>query len=101
MFIGEMGVATSHHFLLPRDHTEFPYLAGQYKLELFARLSGEQHATILYSEELQLSPTDAAALQVGNSGLYFDWSPSAERFISHVEVLKPLELPPLVDRDRS
>jgi hypothetical protein len=97
MFIGETGVATNHHFLLPRDDTNFNYPVGRYHLELFASLVGRSCPQTLFSQEVEITVSDSAALRNGNAGLYFDWSPSTQRFISHVQIIEPLKLPPLSD----
>lgn len=97
LFISDAGVGTSHHFLLPRDDTQFRYLTGRYVLELFATLAGSASPKVLFTYELELTHSDVVALQSGTAGVYFDWSPSTGRFISHVEILEPRTFPPLVD----
>lgn len=97
LFIGPEGMATGHHFLLPRDDTAFHYLPGRYRLEIIAKLSRSEQRKVLFEQELELTDSDIAALNRGDSGVYFDWSPSTGRFISHVSVIQPLTFPPLTE----
>src|ERR1700693_1935198 len=75
MFVGETGVAASHHFLTPEDGGQFKFFAGRYQLHVFAKLLGDRMHTQLFSQELELAPNVAAQLEETGAGLYFDWGP--------------------------
>ncbi len=45
-------MALDHHFLLPRDGTTYRFLAGVYRIELFAVLVGGARPLKLRSVEL-------------------------------------------------
>ena len=67
------GIARDHHFLLPRDGTAYPFLAGHYRLELFAVLVGDRRPTKLKTIELSLNESHATTLRDDKTaGLYFD-----------------------------
>jgi hypothetical protein len=55
LFVGETGVAANHHFLTPYDATSFRFMAGEYKIAVFARLVGDRHQTQLLSETLEVT----------------------------------------------
>ncbi|MBV8810659.1 MAG: hypothetical protein JO033_18475 [Acidobacteriaceae bacterium] len=48
LFAGETGVAANHHFLTPTDST-FQFTEGQYRLDVFARLPGNNQPLRLCS----------------------------------------------------
>src|SRR5579872_2417971 len=85
LFVGENGVEANHHFLAPRDATAFRFTAGQYRVEVFARLLGARTNIRLFSQPLEISQEVAAALSEPNAGLYFDWGPDSSRYLPHVE----------------
>jgi len=43
LFVGETGVEANHHFLIPRDGSAFCFTEGRYRLEVFAKLLGDQN----------------------------------------------------------
>ena len=84
LFVGESGVATNHHFLTPKDENSFRYEEGNYRFEVFAQLVGRKEPNRLFSCQLPISKDDAAALHDSRAGLYFDWAPEAQMYLSHV-----------------
>src|SRR5438270_567542 len=48
LFVGESGVASNHHFLLPEDAPRYTFLPGTYVLEIFARILGEKAHRLLF-----------------------------------------------------
>jgi hypothetical protein len=89
LFVGEAGVATNHHFLIPKDATSFCFVAGQYRLDVFARLLGDEKQTQLFSQTLEISREIKAALTEVHAGLYFDWGPDSSRYLPHVVITPP------------
>jgi hypothetical protein len=90
LFVGETGIATNHHFLAPRDAAGFKFIAGRYRLEVFARILGKKAPTCLFAQELDVSPEIGAALEQHTAGVFFDWGPDASRYTCHVEKRAPL-----------
>jgi hypothetical protein len=89
LFVGETGVAANHHFLTPRDGNSFRFTEGHYRLDVFARLLGDQEQTRLFSQIIEISRELAAALAEPNTGVYFDWGPDSSRYLPHVENRPP------------
>jgi len=95
LFVGETGVAASHHFLTPRDGSAFRFTEGRYRLEVFAHLLGDKKQTRLFSQTLEISADMGTALAAPGAGLYFDWGPDSSRYLPHIE-----KRPPSPDPDR-
>jgi hypothetical protein len=89
LFVGETGVEANHHFLAPRDASSFRFTEGEYKLDVFARLLGDQKQMRLFSQRLEVSRDLAAALAEPSAGVYFDWGPDSSRYLPHVENRPP------------
>jgi hypothetical protein len=82
-------VAANHHFLAPRDASSFCFIAGQYRIEVFAHLVGDQNRKLLFSQTLEVTHDIAAMLKEPHTGLYFDWGPDASRYLPHVDKPAP------------
>jgi hypothetical protein len=93
LFVGETGVATSHHFLTPHDGSSFRFTEGDYRLDVFVRLYGERRQKLLFSQKLVISPDIATRLKAPHTGLYFDWAPSSSQYLPYVEKREPLPTP--------
>lgn len=89
LFVGETGIAASHHFLAPDDGNSFKFVAGRYRLNVYARLLGDKADTRLFSQELEISPNIASQLEKAGTGLYFDWGPDSSRYMPHIEHRPP------------
>jgi hypothetical protein len=85
LFIGQEGVATNHHFLLPTDIGNFDFVAGDYRLEVFGKTVEQDRVHLLSTIELTISPTEAAKLKEPDHGIYFDWGPDAGRYQTKIE----------------
>jgi hypothetical protein len=89
LFVGETGVEANHHFLAPRDGNSFRFTEGHYKLDVFARLLGDEKQMRLFSQGLEISRELAAALAEPHAGVYFDWGPDSSHYLPHVENRPP------------
>jgi hypothetical protein len=89
LFVGETGVAANHHFLAPLDGSSFHFTEGHYRLDVFARLLGEEKAVRLFSQTLEISHEMADSLKERGAGVYFDWGPDSLRYLPHVEKRQP------------
>ena len=84
--VGQEGLALHHHFLLPADGTTYRFLPGEYVVEFFAVVVGVANTVKLRTLHLEVTEAQAVRLAGGNrSGLYFDWSPEAGRYSSHID----------------
>jgi hypothetical protein len=85
LFVGETGIAANHHFLPSRDTTSFAVTEGCYRLDVFAHLLGDAAARRLFTQELEISPEVADALEKPGARAYFDWLPDAKRYSVHTD----------------
>jgi hypothetical protein len=95
LFVGETGIEANHHFLTPKDGTSFRFVEGHYRLDVFARLLGDQKQTRLFSQTFEISQEIAASLTEAHVGLYFDWGPDSLRYLPHID-----KRPPSPDPDK-
>ena len=93
IFVGEQGVIANHHFLLPPDTDKYIFKAGEYRLEVFARIVGAGNAEKLWSSSLVISESDAVKLARPNNAIYFDWGPDSNRYISIVKSKLRMPIP--------
>lgn len=93
LFVGESGVEANHHFLIPRDGNTFRFSEGSYRMHVFAKLLGDRHQTLLFSQTLEISRESAALLEKPDAGLYFDWGPDSSRYLQYVD-RRPAQLNP-------
>ncbi len=89
LFVGETGVAANHHFLTSRRDLPFVFSAGDYLLEVYAKLLGDVRPLKLLEQRLQVGDAEAKALRDPQNGLYFDWGPDAGRYLPHVDRKEP------------
>jgi hypothetical protein len=85
LFVGESGVEANHHFLIPRDGNSFRFTEGRYRMDVFAKLLGDRHQKLLFSQDLEISRETAARLEQSDAGLYFDWGPDSSRYLQYVD----------------
>jgi hypothetical protein len=93
IFVSEQGVVANHHFLLPPDADKYIFKAGEYRLEVFARIVGVTEAEKLWSSSLMISESDAIKLARPNSAIYFDYGPDSNRYISIVKSKPHMRIP--------
>jgi hypothetical protein len=85
LFVGETGVEANHHFLIPRDGNHFRFTEGRYRMDVFAKLLGDQHQSLLFSQTLEISRETATLLEKPDAGLYFDWGPDSSRYLHYID----------------
>lgn len=93
IFVGEQGVVADHHFLLPPDTDKYAFKAGEYRLDVFARVVGASQAEPLWSNSLTISEGNAAMLAQPHNAIYFDWGPDSNRYIPSVQSKPPKLMP--------
>jgi hypothetical protein len=92
LFVGPDGIAVNHHFLLPHDEASWSFRAGDYVMEVYARLVGAKQEKCLTRIHLSVSDSNAEKLKDKNTGVYFDWGPDAQKYYVHVES-RPIPTP--------
>ena len=85
LFVGENGITCNHHFLLPKDGTQFEFLPGEYVLEIYATLVGYSKSLLLSKVELHLSEAHSLSMGKKKAGVFFDWGPDSGKYHAHVE----------------
>lgn len=80
VFVPQDGVTFDHHFLQPDDGSNFVFLAGAYRIVLFAKLVRASAPVELATLDFTISDLHAAELQKPNTGLYFDWGPNQQAY---------------------
>ncbi|SFM63589.1 hypothetical protein SAMN05428949_0255 [Chitinophaga sp. YR627] len=85
LFISKMGIACNHHFLLPNEQTDYPFLAGEYLLEIFIE-TFESKAHQIFEQSLKLTREQSEEMRLKEAGIYFDWAPNTQTYFSHVDV---------------
>jgi len=93
IFVGDQGVVADHHFLLPPDAERYVFKAGEYRLEVFGRIVGAREATVLWSNSLIVSESDARMLTQAHNAIYFDWGPDSNRYITSIRSKPPAMTP--------
>ncbi|HXA30091.1 MAG TPA: hypothetical protein VN193_15225 [Candidatus Angelobacter sp.] len=82
LFVSDVGIATTHHFLLPPDVTTFQFTPGVYAVEVLAILVGETRPRRLFSVNLQVPADRQAEGKPEDGGLFFDWGPDAGAYVA-------------------
>jgi len=92
LFVGKEGIVCNHHFMPPKDATEYKFAAGEYVIEVYATMPDQKQPTRLLEQKLILSPEHAAALAAGTgAGVHFDWGPDSGNYFPHVPVRRQLK----------
>ena len=94
LFVGENGVTCNHHFLLPKDGTDFQWLPGEYLVETHASLVGRRRSLLLCRIQLTLTDQQSVAMRSGRSGVFFDWGPDSASYHSHLDERSKLPASP-------
>lgn len=84
LFVGEQGVPLNHHFLPPADGTAFKFLAGAYRLELFATQVDRLKPRLLWSVSVDLPSNLVEQMQSElGGGVFYDWQPNSGNYHPH------------------
>jgi hypothetical protein len=85
LFVGENGVTCNHHFLVPKDGTNFEFGAGDYIVEACASLVGATRPVLLHRTALTVLKDHADAMKTKGAGVFFDWGPDSRAYHAHVD----------------
>lgn len=84
LFVNKSGLASNHHFLMPKDGSRYEFTKGNYQLDVFVELINSQPKKI-YGQQLTINDEQGQALTDKNAGIYFDWAPNTRTYQSHVD----------------
>ncbi len=85
LFISKIGLASNHHFLMPKDGSTFEFRKGNYQLDIFVELVKMKPIKI-YTQPLIIDEAQEKALIDKKAGIYFDWAPNAQTYYSHIDI---------------
>jgi hypothetical protein len=85
LFINKSGIACNHHFLLPKDGSNYSFLAGEYLLEIYVETVDEKSKKI-FEQKLNLTNIQQDEMELKKAGLYFDWAPNNQNYFSHIDI---------------
>jgi hypothetical protein len=85
LYVGPEGLTSYHHFLPPRDATDYQFLAGTYTVEIHASVVNSRAALLLSQTQLSLTEAQASALKNKGSALFFEWHPDSEGYHATID----------------
>ena len=84
LYVNKSGIASNHHFLMPKDGSSYNFLAGEYKMQIFVETVNEKPKKI-FEQILVLSEKQQDEMIEKKAGTYFDWAPNNQNYFSHVD----------------
>ncbi len=99
LFVNKNGVVCAHHFYMPKDGTNYSFLAGEYRLQIYAE-SVDEAPIKIFEQILTLTKYQEEEMKIRKVGAYFDWAPNTQNYLSHVDTgpKKDEELTDLIER---
>lgn len=85
LFVGQQGVGMNHHFLLPKDGTNFQFFEGDYNICIYITLVNKSKPILLDIISVNLSLAQSNAIIKENAGIFFDWGPDQNDYQSHID----------------
>ena len=95
LFVNKSGVSCNHHFLLPKDGSGYPFLSGDYILQVFIE-TVDEIPRMIFEQKLHLTKQQQEQMTSKTAGTYFDWAPNTQNYFSHVDT-KPKKDKELLD----
>ena len=80
VMVGPEGVSVYHHFGLSHEPATYTYEPGEYTVEFFATIDGENKPRLLTSCQLSLSEEMAAMLAAREGHVRFNWNPNTNSY---------------------
>jgi len=84
LFVNKNGIASNHHFLMPKDGTKYEFISGEYLLQVYVESVAEKPKKI-FEQRLTLTKNQEKEIKIKNTGVYFDWSPNTQNYFSHID----------------
>lgn len=83
--VTDSGMASAHHYLLPKNADNMILRSGDYTLEVHAQLVGKAEAIKLAEVTLPINESEAQQLKDKKCGIYFDWGAFSQQYLSHID----------------
>ncbi len=90
LFVNKNGIASNHHFLLPKDGLNYNFQSGEYKLQVFVESVNEKPRKI-FEQKLVLTQQQVDEMNLKCAGVFYDWAPNTQSYSSHVDSGKNIE----------
>lgn len=84
LFVNKNGIACNHHFLLPKDMSNFSFLPGDYLLQVYIE-TVDNIPKKIFEQKLTLTEKECTEMAAKCAGIYFDWAPNMQDYSSHVD----------------
>lgn len=84
LFVNKNGIVCAHHFYMPKDGTNYNFLAGKYLLQIYAE-SVDEASRKIFEQSLTLTKDEEEEMKRQKVGTYFDWAPNTQNYLSHVD----------------
>ncbi|XLS27959.1 hypothetical protein ACJD0Z_12205 [Flavobacteriaceae bacterium M23B6Z8] len=84
LFVNKSGIACNHHFLLPKDGTNYDFFAGDYLLQVYVE-SVDENPKMIFERLLTLTKNQEDEIKSKMAGIYFDWAPNTQNYFSHID----------------
>ncbi|WP_159592611.1 hypothetical protein [Chelativorans xinjiangense] len=82
LYVGRTGVVLNHHFVLSVHQPEYEFTAGDYRVEVFARVVGKKRPAKLAEGSVSVTEEQAAIL-ANRGGILFELSSDGQTYIGH------------------
>jgi hypothetical protein len=83
--VTEDGVTANHHFMPPKGENNFAFLAGEYAIEVYARIIMRSATVLLSSVKVTLTEPQATALKDKRNGFLFTWGPDSQSYRAQID----------------
>jgi hypothetical protein len=86
LFVGAMGIVCDHHFNPGKELSDFLFVSGEYRVEVFATIVGQKKPERLMQLTFVVDGQQAAELiQIPMRELYLLWNAETRNYEGHVE----------------
>jgi hypothetical protein len=82
LYVSQSGVGANHHFVLSVDRPPYRFTTGNYIIEVFARIVGQQSPLKLSEIKITLTTDHATALAT-EQGVLFELGPDSDGYTGH------------------
>jgi hypothetical protein len=93
LLVPRRGVVAWHHFVASNDRPGVNFTAGEYEVQVFARVHGRSRPVELWSRTLTVSDAVAPTSHDGSEQVWFDHDPEADEFEARRESRAPANMP--------
>ncbi len=78
--VGEEGLTCNHHFYLLNDGSQFEFIPGEYRIDVYANIHGQNNAIYLFETSVILSIEDVGAIKQKNGAVEYEWGADSRKY---------------------